>query len=73
MRHGRDFSRSMVSAQSYVVCVLGPPRFWVIWRTDPAKYTRAVIGIAIGYAAKYILDVSFEFKVRRARRTNGLR
>jgi hypothetical protein len=27
--------------------------FWTIWKTDAAKYTGAVIGLAIGYAAKF--------------------
>jgi putative flippase GtrA len=40
--------------------------FWTIWRTDLAKYTGAVIGLAIGYAAKFALDRTFVFKERRA-------
>jgi putative flippase GtrA len=40
--------------------------FWVIWRTDLAKYTGAVLGLAIGYAAKFMLDRTFVFKERRA-------
>ena len=40
--------------------------FWVIWRTDFAKYTGAVIGLAIGYAAKFVLDRAFVFKERQA-------
>jgi putative flippase GtrA len=39
--------------------------FWVIWRTDFAKYTGAVIGLAIGYAAKFVLDRAFVFKERQ--------
>lgn len=38
--------------------------FWKIWRTDLAKYTGAVIGLAIGYAAKYSLDRTFVFRAR---------
>ena len=30
--------------------------FWTIWRTDLAKYTGAVLGVAIGHAAKFVLD-----------------
>jgi putative flippase GtrA len=40
--------------------------FWAIWRTDLAKYAGAVLGLAIGYAAKYALDRNFVFKDRRA-------
>jgi putative flippase GtrA len=39
--------------------------FWVIWRTDFAKYAGAVIGLAIGYAAKFMLDRAFVFKERQ--------
>ena len=40
--------------------------FWTIWRTDFAKYTGAVLGLAIGYAAKYALDQTFVFRERSA-------
>ena len=40
--------------------------FWVIWRTDFAKYAGAVLGLAIGYAAKFVLDRTFVFKERQA-------
>ncbi len=40
--------------------------FWVIWRTDFAKYTGAIIGLAIGYTAKFLLDRAFVFTERRA-------
>ena len=40
--------------------------FWVIWQTDFAKYTGAVLGLAVGYAAKFLLDRSFVFKERQA-------
>ena len=40
--------------------------FWTIWRTDLAKYSGAVLGLAIGYAAKYALDRTFVFKDPRA-------
>jgi putative flippase GtrA len=39
--------------------------FWTIWRTDLAKYTGAVLGLATGYAAKFALDRTFVFKERR--------
>ena len=40
--------------------------FWALWRTDLAKYTGAVLGLAIGYAAKFALDRSFVFTGRPA-------
>jgi putative flippase GtrA len=40
--------------------------FWTIWRTDVAKYAGAVLGLAIGYTAKYVLDQTFVFKERSA-------
>jgi putative flippase GtrA len=40
--------------------------FWTVWKTDLAKYTGAVLGLAVGYAAKFLLDRSFVFKERQA-------
>jgi len=40
--------------------------FWMIWRTDFAKYAGAVLGLAVGYAAKFMLDRTFVFRERRA-------
>jgi putative flippase GtrA len=40
--------------------------FWTIWRTDFAKYSGAVLGLAIGYAAKFALDQTYVFKERSA-------
>jgi putative flippase GtrA len=40
--------------------------FWTIWRTDVAKYAGAVLGLAIGYAAKFALDGAFTFRERSA-------
>lgn len=36
--------------------------FWAIWHSVPAKYTGAVLGLAIGYAAKFLLDKHFTFR-----------
>jgi hypothetical protein len=36
--------------------------FWAIWRTDLAKYNDAVLGPALGYAAKFLLDKRFTFR-----------
>jgi putative flippase GtrA len=37
----------------------------VIWRTDLARETGAVIGLTIGYVTKYALDSRFVFRNRR--------
>ncbi len=40
--------------------------FWMIWKTDFAKYSGAVLGLAIGYAAKFVLDQTYVFRERSA-------
>jgi len=35
---------------------------WSIWQTDTAKYAGGALGLAIGYAAKYVLDRKFVFR-----------
>ena len=40
--------------------------FWRIWGTDFAKYSGAVLGLAIGYAVKYTLDRKYVFTEQRA-------
>ncbi|MGQ0672195.1 MAG: GtrA family protein [Hyphomicrobium sp.] len=39
--------------------------FWRIWETSAAKYTGAVLGLAIGYAAKFLLDRRYVFRSPR--------
>ena len=38
--------------------------FWRLWGTDAARYGGAVLGLAIGYAAKYTLDRTYTFTER---------
>jgi putative flippase GtrA len=38
--------------------------FWTVWRTHEAKYTGAVLGLTIGYVAKFALDQTFVFRRR---------
>jgi len=40
--------------------------FWAIWRTATAKYAGAVLGLAIGYTAKYVADRHLVFVQRSA-------
>ena len=41
--------------------------FWTLWHTDLAKYTGAVLGLALGYAAKFFLDKHVTFRPVAAR------
>ena len=38
--------------------------FWTLFGTTAAKYTGAVIGLAIGYAIKFMLDRAYTFRER---------
>jgi len=35
--------------------------FWIIWQTDLARETGAVLGLTVGYVTKYILDRRYVF------------
>lgn len=35
---------------------------WWIWQTPAAKYAGAIVGLSIGYAAKFVLDSRFVFR-----------
>lgn len=39
--------------------------FWYIWGTPFAKYSGAVLGLSIGYAAKFALDSRYTFRSGR--------
>lgn len=36
--------------------------FWTVWQTDLAKYGGGLLGLTIGYLAKYALDRRFVFR-----------
>jgi putative flippase GtrA len=36
--------------------------FWAIWHSDLAKYSGAIIGLALGYAVKFLLDKHVTFR-----------
>jgi len=36
--------------------------FHLVWKTDAMRYTGGVLGLAIGYVAKYALDKRFVFR-----------
>jgi len=68
--HGREFQKvalyGLLSVFTTFIFWGFEVTFWVVWQTSAAKYTGAVLGLAIGYAAKYWLDRSFVFRERRA-------
>lgn len=35
--------------------------FWLIWGTDGARETGAILGLTVGYMVKYVLDKRFVF------------
>ncbi|MDG4650558.1 GtrA family protein [Roseibacterium sp. SDUM158017] len=43
--------------------------FWLVWQTDLARETGAVLGLTVGYVTKYALDRRFVF--RAARKAEG--
>ena len=36
--------------------------FWLVWGTDPAREIGAVLGLSVGYVAKYLLDRRYVFR-----------
>ena len=64
--HGRKFS--LYTAMGIVTTAIfwgTETAFWLIWQTDIMRELGAVIGLAIGYAAKYNLDRRFVFTDRQ--------
>jgi len=39
--------------------------FWNVWKTDLAKYSGAVLGLAVGYLAKFSLDRKYVFRAKQ--------
>lgn len=56
------FLYGMFSIVTTIVFWASEAAFWSIWGTSPAKYAGAVMGLAIGYAAKYELDRRYTFR-----------
>lgn len=60
--HGRKFTLYTVMGVATTAIFWGTETaFWVIWRTDLARETGAVLGLAVGYVVKYRLDRRFVF------------
>lgn len=45
--------------------------FWTLWQTATAKYSGAILGLAIGYAVKFWMDRSYVFTGGRMAFTAG--
>lgn len=60
--HGRKFT--LYTAMGLVTTAIfwgAETAFWLAWRTDLAREAGAVLGLAVGYGAKYRLDRRFVF------------
>lgn len=63
--HGRKFTLYTVMGIVTTAIFWGTETaFWVIWSTDLARETGAVLGLAVGYVVKYRLDRRFVFTDR---------
>jgi putative flippase GtrA len=56
------FLYGMFSVLTTIVFWAFEAAFWIMWETSAAKYSGAVLGLAIGYAAKYELDRRYTFR-----------
>lgn len=60
--HGRKFSLYTLMGVATTAIFWGAESAaWAIWRTDLARETGAVLGLAVGYAVKYRLDRRYVF------------
>jgi len=67
--HGKKFS--LYSAMGIVTTAIfwsTETAFWLVWQTDMMRELGAVIGLSIGYVAKYNLDRRFVFTDARLAR-----
>ena len=65
--HGRKFTLYTLMGVVTTAIFWGTETaFWVIWHTDLARETGAVLGLAVGYVVKYQLDRRFVFAPRGA-------
>lgn len=60
--HGRRFTLYTVVGIFTTAIFWGTETvFWLVWHTDLARETGAILGLAVGYAVKYRLDRRFVF------------
>lgn len=60
--HGRKFTLYTLMGIGTTAIFWGSETaFWLIWRTDAMRELGAVLGLTVGYVAKYQLDKRFVF------------
>lgn len=60
--HGRKFGLYTAMGVATTAIFWGTETaFWIIWHTDLARETGAVLGLTVGYVIKYRLDRRFVF------------
>ena len=60
--HGRKFTLYTLMGIVTTAIFWGTETaFWLLWHTDVARETGAVLGLAVGYVIKYRLDRRFVF------------
>lgn len=66
--HGRKFTLyTAMGIATTAIFWATETAFWIIWHTDLARETGAVLGLAVGYVVKYRLDRRFVFTNTLAR------
>ncbi len=55
---------SLMGVATTVIFWATETAFWLIWQTDLARETGAVLGLTVGYITKYVLDRRFVFKAQ---------
>lgn len=66
--HGRKFTLYTVMGLATTAIFWGAETLaWVVWGSDLARETGAVLGLALGYAVKYQLDRRFVFSAPKER------
>lgn len=60
--HGRKFGLYTAMGVATTAIFWGTETaFWIVWGTDLARETGAVLGLAVGYVVKYRLDRRYVF------------
>ena len=63
---GRQFALyALMGVATTAIFWITETAFWVIWGTDFARETGAVLGLTAGYITKYLLDRRFVFTAGR--------
>lgn len=63
--HGRKFALyTLMGVVTTAIFWGAETSAWMVWQTDLARETGAVLGLAVGYVVKYQLDKRFVFNRR---------